>query len=61
MQALKALALVRMQKVEESLVVCDEVLATKPTDDGTLSAMIHVLRALGRSTRLSVTPPSAHH
>jgi hypothetical protein len=48
-QSLKALALVRLQKVEESLVICDEVLATKPSDDGTLTAMMHVLRALGRS------------
>ncbi|OCH92237.1 hypothetical protein OBBRIDRAFT_465052 [Obba rivulosa] len=47
-KALKALALVRSQKVEESLVLCDEVLAAKPTDDPTLSAMMHVLRGLGR-------------
>lgn len=47
-QALKALALVRSQKVEESLILCDEVLACKPTDDATLSAMMHVLRGLGR-------------
>ncbi|KII88399.1 hypothetical protein PLICRDRAFT_54238 [Plicaturopsis crispa FD-325 SS-3] len=47
-KALKSLALVRSQKVEESLVLCDEVLASKTTDDATLSAMMHVLRALGR-------------
>ncbi|KAF9792094.1 actin cytoskeleton organization protein [Thelephora terrestris] len=47
-KALKALALVRTQKVEESLVLCDEVLASKTTDDATLSAMMHVLRGLGR-------------
>ncbi|KAK7054789.1 mitochondrial distribution and morphology [Paramarasmius palmivorus] len=47
-KALKALALVRSQKVEESLVLCDEVLASKPTDDSTLTAMMHVLRGLGR-------------
>jgi N-terminal acetyltransferase B complex non-catalytic subunit len=47
-QALKALALVRSQKVEEALVVCDEVLAAKPTNDAVLSAMMHVLRGLGR-------------
>ncbi|KAF8921223.1 N-acetyltransferase B complex non catalytic subunit-domain-containing protein [Mucidula mucida] len=47
-KALKALALVRSQKVEESLVLCDEILASKPTDDGVLSAMMHVLRGLGR-------------
>ena len=47
-QALKALALVRSQKVEESLILCDEVLALKPTDDPTLTAMMHVLRGLGR-------------
>ncbi|KAI0726631.1 actin cytoskeleton organization protein [Fomitopsis betulina] len=49
-KALKALALVRSQKVEESLVVCDEVLASKPTDESTLGAMMHVLRGLGRHT-----------
>ncbi|CCM04607.1 uncharacterized protein FIBRA_06789 [Fibroporia radiculosa] len=49
-KALKALALVRSQKVEESLVLCDEVLATRPIDESTLSAMMHVLRSLGRHT-----------
>lgn len=49
-KALKALALVRSQKVEESLVLCDEVLASKPTEETTLSAMMHVLRGLGRHT-----------
>ncbi|KAI0054150.1 hypothetical protein FA95DRAFT_1579189 [Auriscalpium vulgare] len=48
LKALKALALVRSQKVEESLVFCEEVLASKPTDDATLTAMMHVLRHLGR-------------
>lgn len=47
-QALKALALVRSQKVEESLVLCDEVLDLKPTNDAVLTAMMHVLRGLGR-------------
>ncbi|KAJ7172404.1 actin cytoskeleton organization protein [Mycena filopes] len=47
-KALKALALVRSQKVEESLILCDEVLAAKPTNDGVLTAMMHVLRGLGR-------------
>ncbi|PFH54291.1 hypothetical protein AMATHDRAFT_38233 [Amanita thiersii Skay4041] len=47
-KALKALALVRSQKVEESLVLCDEVLESKPTNDGVLTAMMHVLRGLGR-------------
>ncbi|EIN07294.1 actin cytoskeleton organization protein [Punctularia strigosozonata HHB-11173 SS5] len=49
-KALKALALVRSQKVEEALALCDEVLATKPMDDGTLSAMTHVLKGLGRNS-----------
>ncbi|KIM49319.1 hypothetical protein M413DRAFT_438506 [Hebeloma cylindrosporum] len=48
LKSLKALALVRSQKVEESLVLCDEVLEAKPTDDGTLTAMMHALRGLGR-------------
>ncbi|KAI0721082.1 N-acetyltransferase B complex non catalytic subunit-domain-containing protein [Cerioporus squamosus] len=47
-KALKALALVRSQKVEEALVLCDEVLAAKPADESTLAAMMHVLRGLGR-------------
>ncbi|KAG9318673.1 N-acetyltransferase B complex non catalytic subunit-domain-containing protein [Chiua virens] len=49
-KALKALALVRSQKVEESLALCDEVLAVKPLDDATISAMMHVLKGLGRIT-----------
>jgi N-terminal acetyltransferase B complex non-catalytic subunit len=40
---------VRSQKVEESLALCDEVLAVKPLDDATISAMMHVLKGLGRS------------
>ncbi|KAJ6630878.1 actin cytoskeleton organization protein [Mycena sp. CBHHK59/15] len=47
-KALKALAFVRSQKVEESLILCDEVLAAKPTNDAVLTAMMHVLRGLGR-------------
>ncbi|TFK42516.1 actin cytoskeleton organization protein [Crucibulum laeve] len=47
-KSLKALALVRSQKVEESLVLCDEILAAKPTNDAVLTAMMHVLRGLGR-------------
>jgi N-terminal acetyltransferase B complex non-catalytic subunit len=49
-KSLKALALVRSQKVEESLALCDEVLAVKPLDDATISAMMHVLKGLGRIT-----------
>ncbi|KAG8217714.1 N-acetyltransferase B complex non catalytic subunit-domain-containing protein [Butyriboletus roseoflavus] len=48
--SLKALALVRSQKVEESLALCDEVLAVKSLDDPTISAMMHVLKGLGRIT-----------
>lgn len=36
--------------MEESLVLCDEVLEAKPTDDGILTAMMHALRGLGRRT-----------
>ncbi|KAI0065400.1 TPR-like protein [Artomyces pyxidatus] len=54
LKSLKALALVRSQKVEESLVLCDEVLASKPTDDSTLTAMMHVLRHLGRHSDMVV-------
>lgn len=39
----------RSQKVEESLALCDEVLAVKLLDDATISAMMHVLKGLGRS------------
>ncbi|GBE82163.1 hypothetical protein SCP_0405430 [Sparassis crispa] len=49
-KALKALALVRSQKVEESLLLCDEILAARPADVATLTAMMHVLRGLGRHT-----------
>ncbi|KAN0077095.1 N-acetyltransferase B complex (NatB) non catalytic subunit domain containing protein [Tylopilus felleus] len=49
-KSLKALALVRSQKVEESLALCDEVLAVKSLDDATISAMMHVLKGLGRIT-----------
>ncbi|KAF7304820.1 Actin cytoskeleton organization protein [Mycena kentingensis (nom. inval.)] len=47
-KALLSLALIRSQKVEEALVHCDEVLASKPTNDAVLTAMMHVLRGLGR-------------
>lgn len=47
-QALKALACFRMNRIEECLPLCDEVLANKPTDLEVLTAMMHVLRALGR-------------
>lgn len=67
-QSLKALALVRSQKVEESLALCDEVLAVKPLDDPTISAMMHVLKGLGRSRPLIlagftvlITVPSHRH
>ncbi|KAI0035924.1 N-acetyltransferase B complex non catalytic subunit-domain-containing protein [Vararia minispora EC-137] len=48
LKALKALALVRQQKVEEPIALCDEVLASKPTDESTLNAMMLTLRQLGR-------------
>lgn len=51
-KALKALALVRLQKVEESLALCDEILAAKPLDEPTMSAMMHVLKGLGRNADL---------
>ena len=37
-----------MNKIEESLPICDEVLASKPTDLDTLNVMMLVLRELGR-------------
>ncbi|KAL4067946.1 N-acetyltransferase B complex non catalytic subunit-domain-containing protein [Scleroderma yunnanense] len=51
-KALKALALVRLQKVEESLLLSDEILSLKPLDEPTISAMMHVLKGLGRNTDL---------
>ena len=40
--------------------LCDEVLALKPTEDATLSAMTHVLRTLGRRACLrSIIPASS--
>ncbi|KAG1756688.1 N-acetyltransferase B complex non catalytic subunit-domain-containing protein [Suillus paluster] len=49
-KALKALALTRSQKVEEALVLCDEILAGVVTDDSTLSVMTHVLKGLARNS-----------
>lgn len=43
-----------MNKVDEALPLCDEVLAAKPTDLETLSAMMHVLRHLGRRACLYI-------
>ncbi|KAH9063337.1 N-acetyltransferase B complex non catalytic subunit-domain-containing protein [Lactarius vividus] len=48
LKALKALALTRAQKFEEAIALCEEVLATKPTDEGTINALMHALRLLGR-------------
>lgn len=48
LKALKALALTRAQKFEEAIALCEEVLATKPTDEGTINALMHALRHLGR-------------
>ncbi|KAI5121380.1 hypothetical protein M0805_001193 [Coniferiporia weirii] len=59
-KALKALAIVRMNKIEECLPLCDEVLANKPTDLDTLNAMMHVLRTLGRHTDLVVMYDDAY-
>ncbi|KAL5489723.1 MDM20 [Sanghuangporus weigelae] len=51
-KALKALAIVRMNKIDECLPICDEVLASKPADLDTLNVMMLVLRALGRHSDL---------
>ncbi|KAF8238594.1 actin cytoskeleton organization protein [Tricholoma matsutake] len=53
-KALKALALVRSQKIEESLLICDEVLDSRPTNNAVLTAMMHVLRGLGRNKDMVV-------
>lgn len=49
-----------MNKVEETLPLCDEILALKPTDLETLNAMMHVLRALGRRTSQPYPSPITH-
>ncbi|EIW85127.1 actin cytoskeleton organization protein [Coniophora puteana RWD-64-598 SS2] len=49
LKALKSLGLVRSQKIEEALPLLEEVLAAKTTDDATLTALMHVLRLLGRN------------
>lgn len=59
-KTLKALALVRLQKVEESLVLCDDILSAKPLDEPTISAMMHVLKGLGRSTDLVIMCEEAY-
>lgn len=51
-KALKALALLRLGKIEDCLVVCDDVLVQKPTDDAVLTALSLVLRGLGRNQEL---------
>ncbi|KAI0256800.1 actin cytoskeleton organization protein [Lactifluus subvellereus] len=48
LKALKALALTRAQKFEEAIALCEGVLAKKPTDEGTINALMHALRHLGR-------------
>ena len=56
---MKALALGRNGKLDEANTICNELLASKPTDEIVLSALSHVLRAIGRRTfffHLSGTP-----
>lgn len=53
---MKALALLRLGKIEDCLVVCDDVLVQKPTDDAVLTALSLVLRGLGRS-EYRLSPP----
>ena len=43
--------------MDESIALCDEVLAKKPTDDAVLTAMTHVLRNLGRRTSRILSLP----
>ncbi|KAG8964769.1 hypothetical protein FRC03_001380 [Tulasnella sp. 419] len=48
-KALKALALLRSNKLDESLSLTDEVLSSKPTDETVLGVMSHVLKHLDRA------------
>jgi hypothetical protein len=52
-QSLKALALVKSGKIEEASHLCDELVATEPTDDLLLNALTHVLRSLTRREQIS--------
>ncbi|KAG9012058.1 hypothetical protein FRB93_002201 [Tulasnella sp. JGI-2019a] len=52
-RALKSLALLRSNKIEESIKLCDEVLAGKPTDESVLGVLSHVLKNLERTPDIS--------
>lgn len=47
-KALKALALLRLQKIDECLAIVEQILPTKPVEDGIVTALMHTLRGLGR-------------
>ncbi|KAG8891705.1 hypothetical protein FRC00_013243, partial [Tulasnella sp. 408] len=51
--ALKSLALLRANKAEEAIQLCDEILASKPTDDTVLGIMQHVLKHLDRTPEIT--------
>ncbi|KAF8308096.1 hypothetical protein DL93DRAFT_2159228 [Clavulina sp. PMI_390] len=48
LKTLKSLALIRSQKHDEGVVLCDEVFAARPTDENVLQALTMVLRVLER-------------
>ncbi|KAG8985282.1 hypothetical protein FRB90_004840, partial [Tulasnella sp. 427] len=52
-RALKSLALLRANKPEEAIQLCDEILASKPTDDTVLGIMQHVLKHLDRTPEIT--------
>jgi N-terminal acetyltransferase B complex non-catalytic subunit len=58
LQALKSLALVRTQKIEDAIVLCDEILAAHPTDEAVLNLMMHSLKTLGRSENIQLVQRS---
>jgi len=53
-QALKSLALLRMGRREESVVLLDEVHALHPTDEATLQAMSICYRELNKGCQVAI-------
>ncbi|KAG9120166.1 hypothetical protein FRC07_004447 [Ceratobasidium sp. 392] len=47
-KSLKALALIRAGKLEECIALSDQLISSKPSDEGVLNTLSHVLRALDR-------------
>lgn len=48
---LKALCLERLAKREEALLLCDQVVATVPTDETLLNTLVLVYKTMGKSKK----------